>query len=86
MGMKGKLALCSRGCLGIITHNETQGVEYEDGVHGIAYVGVHLRDSEFAKAGDPWSSRTPKVLEGVTLQNFEATTYQTFGAWTSWSI
>lgn len=76
--MKGKLALCSRGCLGIITHNETQEVEYGDSVKGIAYVGIHLRDSKFAKAGDLWSSRMPKVLEGVTLQNFETTTYQTF--------
>jgi len=78
MGMKGKLALCSRGCLGIITADEPQEVAYMDDIRGIGYVGIHLRDSEFAKAGDPWSSRTPKVLEGVTLQNFEATTYQTF--------
>lgn len=73
MGMKGKKALCSRGCLGIITHDEPQTVRYanenDNGISHTAFVGIHLTDSQWAKAGDPWSSRTPTLVK---------TDYQTF--------
>lgn len=60
--MKGKLALCSRGFLGLITEDEPQPVVYSDGTNGVAYVGVHLSNGENHEIGDQWSSRTPKVV------------------------
>lgn len=66
MGMKGKIALCSLGCLGLITNDEKQPVSYttlvDGALSGEAYVGIHLQDTAHAKAGDPWSSRNPYVV------------------------
>ena len=60
--MKGKLALCSRGLLGLITEDEPQPVTYADETTGTAYVGVHLSSGENHNIGEPWSSRSPKVV------------------------
>jgi hypothetical protein len=66
MGMKGKIALCSLGCLGLIMNDEKQSVSYttlvDGALSGEAYVGIHLQDTAHAKAGDPWSSRNPYVV------------------------
>lgn len=60
--MKGRLALCSRGALGLLTKNHMQVVTYSDGKKGMAFVGIHLTDA-FAPVGSPWSSRAPRLLE-----------------------
>ena len=60
--MKNKLALCSRGQLGLITHDKRQPVMYADHSVGMAYVGIHLTDGPGRKAGDPWSARDPIVV------------------------
>lgn len=59
--MKGKLALCGKGTLGLITHAEPQPVSYGDGSKGKAFVGIHLTD-KIAPIGSPWSSRNPNVV------------------------
>ncbi len=55
MGMKGKIALCSLGCLGLITNDEKQSVSYttlvDGALSGEAYVGIHLQDTAHAKLG-----------------------------------
>jgi hypothetical protein len=60
--MKNKLALCSRGQLGLITHDKRQPVTYADHSVGMAYVGIHLTDGPGRKAGDPWSARNPIIV------------------------
>jgi hypothetical protein len=64
MGMKGKLALCSQGLLGLITQDEPQWVTYGPGEFGLAYVGIHLTDKK-CPVGWPWCSRTPHVIFGL---------------------
>lgn len=59
--LKGRLAVCSKGSLGLITNNEPQAVRYPDGCEDIAYVGVHLTD-KIAPMGSPWSSRMPRIV------------------------
>ena len=58
---KGRIALCSLGCFGLITEDEPRLVTYKDGSSAIAYVGVHLTD-KVAPVGSGWSSRTPVVV------------------------
>lgn len=58
---KGTIAICSLGCIGLITKDEPQEVKYSDGNKGVAYVGIHLTD-KVSPIGSPWSSRSPKVL------------------------
>lgn len=77
---KGKIALCSRGHLGIITENEPQQVTYADKSTGLAYVGVHLQPKDDAKAGDPWSSRHPQILGDPILLSTLRDTYESFEA------
>ena len=60
--MKNKLALCSRGQLGLITHDKRQPVTYADHSVGMEYVGIHLTDGPGRKAGDPWSARNPVIV------------------------
>ena len=60
--MKNKLALCSRGQLGLITHDKRQPVTYPDHSVGMAYVGIHLTDGPGRKVGDPWSARNPIIV------------------------
>jgi hypothetical protein len=60
--MKNKLALCSHGQLGLITHDKRQPVTYVDHSVGMAYVGIHLTDGPGRKVGDPWSARNPIIV------------------------
>lgn len=60
--MKNKLALCSRGQLGLITENEKQAVTMVDHSVHMAYVGIHLTDGPGHRIGQPWSSRKPIVV------------------------
>jgi len=60
--MKNKLALCSGGQLGLITHDKRQPVSYADHSVGMAYVGIHLTDGPGRKVGDPWSARNPVIV------------------------
>ena len=60
MKIKGSLAVCSLGCLGLITEDEKKEVTYPDGTKGMAYVGIHLTD-KIAPIGSPWSSRNPRI-------------------------
>lgn len=55
--LKGCLALCSRGYLGLITEDRPKKVKYDDGTEGEAYVGIHLMEH---MVGKPWSSRNPR--------------------------
>jgi hypothetical protein len=58
---KGSLAICSLGCLGLITEDSPREVVYKDGNKGVAWVGIHLTD-KIAPIGSPWSSRNPKIV------------------------
>jgi hypothetical protein len=60
---RGDIAVCSRGCLGVITSDGPERVNYGDGNVGEAYTGFHLSQP----VGRPWSSRSPKVVG--TLQS-----------------
>jgi hypothetical protein len=60
--VKNKLALCSHGQLGLITHDKRQPVTYVDHSVGMAYVGIHLTDGPGRKVGDPWSARNPIIV------------------------
>lgn len=75
MGMKGKLAYCSLGILGMITEDAPQMVTYADQTTALAYVGVRLHPDP-SLTGQPWSSRNPKVIE--LHQQQQEVTYQTF--------
>jgi hypothetical protein len=84
-GMKGKLALCSRGCLGRITEDLQQQVTYSDQSTGLAFVGIHLQNNpeKNVKAGDAWSSREPQIVgelseEAIALLAAKQNSYQTF--------
>lgn len=57
MSMKGRIAICSRGIVGLVESDDRQEVHYPDGTTGMAYVGTCLLPKEFA--GKPWSSRYP---------------------------
>ena len=58
---KGKVAVCSRGALGLITEGRKKKIKYPDGTTGSAYVGIHLTD-DIAPIGSPWCSRYPDIL------------------------
>lgn len=55
----GAIAVCGIGCLGYITSTEPK----PDG-DGKAWKGIHLEShpDRGIEAGDPWSSRNPKVI------------------------
>jgi hypothetical protein len=72
--MKGKLAICSLGYLGLITEDEPRPVKFLDGTDGTSYVGIHLTSDHLVKAGQPWSSRNPNVIGELPTKG----TYQTF--------
>ena len=67
----GTLALCSMGCLGLITSNKMVEVVYGDGNTGSAYVGIHLTD-KFSFIGSRWSSRNPKVVGHINDINWDS--------------
>ncbi len=60
--LKGTIAICSRGILGLITSDGVEEVTYPDGTKGQAYTGIKLSGPD---VGEPWSSRTPKVVAFV---------------------
>jgi len=64
---RGSLAICSLGCLGLITADEPQEITYPDGNKGVAYVGIHLSD-KVAPVGSPWSSRNPRVIGKLAVK------------------
>ena len=74
---KGAIAFCSIGKLGLITSDGPVSVTYPDGNTGLAWTGIQLTDSDGgngppvgattwtpwpSKVGDPWSSRSPRVV------------------------
>lgn len=59
MPRRGAIAYCSAGKLGLITCDEPLEVTYHDGNKGVAWIGIQLTKGII---GDPWSSRTPKVV------------------------
>ena len=73
----GDIAICSVGCLGLITVNEPVDITYNDGNKGKAYIGIQLAvhtfkgkgkdaDKEISVVpGGPWSSRKPKVIGSI---------------------
>jgi hypothetical protein len=63
-GVKGMLARCSRGALGLIMEDEPQQVKYGDKNTGIAFVGIHLTD-KISPVGSPWCSRRPTIVGHV---------------------
>lgn len=58
--MKGHLARCSKGALGLITVDEKVLVKYQDGTEGMSWIGIHLTD-KVAPAGTTWMSRNPTI-------------------------
>jgi len=68
--MKGAIARCSLGTLGLITSDGPVPVTYKDGNSGIAWVGIHLTDA-IAPLGSSWSSRNPRIV--MLPSDFETT-------------
>ncbi len=60
--LKGTIAICSRGILGLITSDGVEEVTYPDGTKGMAFTGIKLSGPD---VGKPWSSRQPKVVAYV---------------------
>lgn len=60
--LKGTLAVCSRGILGLITSDGPIEVTYPDGTTGVAWTGIRLSGPD---VGGQWSSRRPRVVEFV---------------------
>lgn len=69
VNMKGKLAFCSLGSLGLIIEDELKEITYPDGTKGTAYVGIHLTD-KIAAIGSPWCSRNPSVVGEIVLDPY----------------
>lgn len=71
---KGDLAICSIGCLGLITEDGLQEVNYPNGNWGLTYVGIHLTD-KVSPIGSKWTSRNPKLVitteDLLTLYSFK---------------
>lgn len=57
--MKGWVALCSRSQPGLILSDGPVVVTYPDKTLALAWTGIHLGPNLL---GQPWSSRTPKLL------------------------
>ena len=60
--LKGTIAICSRGILGLITSDGVEEVTYPDGTKGMAFTGIKLSGPD---VGQPWCSRQPKVVAYV---------------------
>ena len=60
--MKNKLALCSRGQLGLITDDKRQPVTYVDHSVGMAYVGIHLTDWAGPQSWRPMERTKPTIV------------------------
>lgn len=72
---KHAIAYCSIGFLGLILSDRAEPVTYDDGNKGVAWTGIQLWPSTITavfgkqgektvtvRAGDRWSSRTPRVI------------------------
>ena len=57
--MRGCIAICSAGFLGLITEEYPHNITYPDENKRLAYVGIHLSKELF---GQKWFSRSPKIL------------------------
>ena len=57
----GAIAICSAGCLGLITSDCPVEVTYSDGNKATAWTGIHLT-SKSSAVGNPWSSKNPTVV------------------------
>jgi hypothetical protein len=67
---QGKVAVCSRGEIGLILSDRPVPVDYGNGQKGVAWTGLHLSPD---KLGQPWSSRNPVVIsKEVALQKLAA--------------
>jgi hypothetical protein len=64
----GTIAICSRGCIGLITNDVPQEIVYSDGTKDMAWIGIHLTD-KVGVIGAPWSSRMPKVIGYINGNN-----------------
>lgn len=83
--MKGKLALCSKGTLGLITEDKPREVTYvASGDKGFAYVGVHLTDA-ISAVGSLWSSRTPKIVGDIVNGIDPQSSPEAHAAYQKWS-
>lgn len=58
---KGKVGVCSLGCLGLITEEELKEVAFPDGQRCWVRVGFHLTD-KISPIGSPWCSRNPIII------------------------
>lgn len=56
--IKGDIAICSAGRVGLITSEEPVEITYPDGNTGVAWTGIHLAPYY----GAMWSSREPEVI------------------------
>ncbi len=63
--MKGDIAYCSQGKLGLITSETQVSVDYPDGSPDMVWMGVNLKDFT------PWSSRIPKVVAHIGHKQYE---------------
>lgn len=79
---RGSIALCSRGMLGLITHDAPQEVTYGDGTKAVAYIGVHLRDTGPISSllGSRWSSREPRVIGHISQLDLSLCTLELLDA------
>ena len=65
--MRGKIAYCGHGHLGLILSDRPRSVMYKNGEEGQAWTGIHLTNGEDHKIGDMWSSRAPKVISHISI-------------------
>lgn len=59
--MKGHLAICNAGFLGLMTTDTPQCTPYSGSYQDVAYPGMHLTDAR-GEFGSYWQSKNPKVL------------------------
>jgi hypothetical protein len=74
---RGAIAFCSRGFLGLITHDTLQEITYLNGDKDMAWIGIQLND-DGGEFGAPWSSRNPRVVGHISDFHFppESPTYE----------
>jgi hypothetical protein len=72
--MKNKLALCSRGQLGLITHDKRQPVTYTDHSVGMAYVGYSLNRRAGPQSWRPVERTRPHSRWGIAAARRYAVT------------
>jgi hypothetical protein len=85
------IAACSSGFIGLILSDGVEPILYEDGNQGMAWTGIHLTHAtrkvrfggteheKTVRPGDPWSSRTPLVLNYIEECDISIQPYQAIG-------